>query len=224
VEYPTWLYVVAWVSLTTGFVSALYIAALVNRRPQKMGVMNIVWPVSGLYLGPIAVALFHIYQRRMQQKQPQEENAPDDFQTSVAVLHCGSGCTIGDVTGEFAVFALAAAVFGSALYAEFAADFVLAFALGIAFQYFSIVPMRNLKPVQGVKQAVRADFLSITSFEVGMFAWMAFSYFVVFDSPHVEASSPLHWFSMQIAMVLGFATAFPANAFLIKRGWKEKMG
>jgi hypothetical protein len=28
---------------------------------------------------------------------------------------------------------------------------------------------------------------------------------------------------MQVGMILGFVTAYPANRWLVKRGWKEKM-
>jgi hypothetical protein len=31
------------------------------------------------------------------------------------------------------------------------------------------------------------------------------------------------WFTMQIAMIAGFFTALPVNAWLIRKGWKEKM-
>jgi hypothetical protein len=31
------------------------------------------------------------------------------------------------------------------------------------------------------------------------------------------------WFMMQIAMIAGTFTALPANAWLIRKGWKEKM-
>jgi hypothetical protein len=31
------------------------------------------------------------------------------------------------------------------------------------------------------------------------------------------------WFMMQIAMIAGFLTSLPANAWLILKGWKDKM-
>lgn len=40
---------------------------------------------------------------------------------------------------------------------------------------------------------------------------------------HVEANSPVFWFLMQVGMVIGFATAWPANVWLIRRGIKEAM-
>jgi Domain of unknown function (DUF4396) len=102
-------------------------------------------------------------------------------------------------------------------------DFLLAYILGIAFQYFTIVPMRGLAFAAGLKAAARADTISILLFEIGMFGWMALTHFVFFPSPHLGPSQPLFWFMMQIAMIVGVLTAYPANAWLIRKGWKEEM-
>jgi Domain of unknown function (DUF4396) len=112
-----------------------------------------------------------------------------------------------------------AGMFGSRLII----DFVLAYAFGIVFQYLTIVPMRNLSFGKGVKAAIKADTISISMFELGMFGWMALVYFVLFPSPHLHPSGAVFWFMMQIAMMVGWAIAYPANVWLIKKGWKEKM-
>jgi hypothetical protein len=64
-----------------------------------------------------------------------------------------------------------------------------------------------------------ADTFSILAFEVGLFGWMALSYFVLFP-PHLTPTSPVYWL---IGMVLGFATSCPANWLLVKRGLRERM-
>jgi hypothetical protein len=62
---------------------------------------------------------------------------------AIEVSHCGSGCTLGDLIAEWAIFALALTVAGRALFAEYIGDYVLALAFGIVFQYFAIAPMRD---------------------------------------------------------------------------------
>ncbi len=62
---------------------------------------------------------------------------------------------------------------GSELAGKFLLAFVLAYVLGIAFQYFSIVPMRGLGLRDGLLASVKANTLSLLAYEVGMFAWMA---------------------------------------------------
>merc|ERR1712227_1071718 len=62
---------------------------------------------------------------------------------TVGVCHCGAGCVLGDIVGEWLVYGTNAA-FGSPprlLWAEMLVDFGFAFLFGIVFQYFSIAPM-----------------------------------------------------------------------------------
>jgi hypothetical protein len=111
---------------------------------------------------------------------------PTVTQTAVSDSHCGAGCTLGDIIAEFSLFALGWTLLGKTPYAEYAGDLLLAWLLGIAFQYFTIKPMRKLSPGRGLIAAVKADTLSILSFEVGLFAWMALTFFVFFPHSHLE--------------------------------------
>jgi hypothetical protein len=152
-----------------------------------------------------------------------ERRNPTWQQTAVATSHCGAGCTLGDIIAEFSLFALGATLLGSLLYASFAADLFLAWLLGIAFQYFTIKPMRNLTPAQALIAALKADTLSILAFEVGLFGWMALTYFVFFPDPHLNPTQPLYWFMMQIGIVIGYFTSYPMNSLLVRWGLKEAM-
>ena len=105
-------------------------------------------------------------------------------------------------------------------------DFLFAYTFGIVFQYFSIKPMRDLSPGAAIWAAIKADTLSLTSWQVGMYGFMAFADFYLFQ--HVlgvamSTDTPEFWFMMQIAMLCGFATAYPMNWLLIRTGVKEKM-
>jgi hypothetical protein len=84
--------------------------------------------------------------------------------------------------------------------------------------------MRGLGVRDGLAAAAKADILSLTAFEVGLFGWMAFQALVIFPAPHhIHPDSPVYWFGMQIGMCLGFLTAYPVNVWLIRRGVKEAM-
>lgn len=41
---------------------------------------------------------------------------------AVGVTHCGTGCVLGDIIAEFALFGLAAGIAGQALFAEYVGD------------------------------------------------------------------------------------------------------
>jgi hypothetical protein len=192
-----------------------------------MWIMEIVWPVTALYFGPLAVlAYLHWGRPHSKRWQADHGDTPERaFWTVVAVgvSHCGGGCTLGDILGGVLVLVLALQIAGLALLAEYAVDFAFAFTLGIAFQYFAIVPMRGLGFRKGIVTSLKADTLSLTTFEIGMFGWMALVQLVFFTDPHLTADHASYWFMMQIGMVLGFLTAYPVNWWLIRRGIKEAM-
>jgi len=56
----TWLITVAWFYLGVCFVCAAVITydIFFNRRRQPMGVMDAVYPITALYLGPFALVLY----------------------------------------------------------------------------------------------------------------------------------------------------------------------
>jgi hypothetical protein len=61
------------------------------------------------------------------------------------------------------------------MFAVWILDFVLAFVFGIAFQYFTIKPMRNLSVRDGLVEALKADTLTVTGWQIGMYGLMAFA-------------------------------------------------
>ena len=227
-------------SIVLALFCAIGIAANELRRPQRMGVMNVVWPVTALYFSVFAVWAYLRFGRarpRSEQQQPmqtadmqrgdhgQQEADPDWTQVAKGTSHCGAGCMISDVGVEFGIAASGITLFGSMLWAEYAIDFAAAWALGIVFQYFAIRPMRqDLSAAAAILTAIKADTLSILCFQVGMYAWMALTYFVLFPAPrHLIPFQPEYWLMMQIAMLLGFLTSYPVNRFLIRKGLKEAM-
>ena len=105
------------------------------------------------------------------------DDRPMPEAVAVGTSHCGAACTLGDLVGEFALVAFpgSAAVFGLGwlfddhIFAAWVLDFVLAYLFGIAFQYFSIAPMRDLSVGQGIWAAVKADTFSITARQIGIY-------------------------------------------------------
>jgi Domain of unknown function (DUF4396) len=235
--YPEWLHILALAYIALCALVAIWIAFDSLRHPQRMWVMQLVWPITAMYFGPIAVWLY-VRTKPMstwEGQQPDEETKQrmKDMeatreQVSVSVFHCGAGCTLGDVLGEWCLFAiggsLATFVAGSEFGTKLVVDFLLAYVFGIFFQYFTIVPMRGLSFGKGVLAAMRADTISILAFEVGMFAWMALTRFIFFPEPRrIYPNVAVFWFMMQIAMIIGWMTSYPANVWLLRKGWKEKM-
>lgn len=242
---PTWLHLLAWLSVLLGIACATYLAYDIRKHPQHMRIMNYVWPICALF-GHVVIVPFYLKYGRLaaheiahpamqnDETPPHMARTPFPLKVAKGALHCGSGCTLGDIIAESLAFLIPSiaiwfgwqTLFGEKIYAVWAFDYLLAFLFGIAFQYLTIKPMRGLSPGQGLIQATKADFLSLTAWQVGMYGFMAFAHFYLFA---VVLGQKLHvntvefWFMMQIAMLLGFMTSYPVNWWLIKRGIKEAM-
>lgn len=213
--------VLAWLAIVVGVGSAAYVAIDVWLRGNRlqMPIMEVVWPVTALYLGPLAVLWYGRWRVRRGEEHP-DRSMP--VATALAVSHCGAGCTIGDILGSWLVFLTGLTIAGLALWPELGIDFLFAFGLGIVFQYLTIAPMRGLSPRDGLVAALKADTLSLIAFEVGLFAWMIATQLVLFPE-HLHPDEATFWFMMQIGMALGFLTAYPVNWWLVRNGIKERM-
>jgi hypothetical protein len=222
---------------------------LVLGHRQQMPVMNLVHPITALYWGPVWLWAYFTRGRKASRKLAHRralqllEEAPDaaaakrrgeeleergkstdaddlrPWHVGNAVSHCGAGCTLGDIAGEWLVLTLGITWFGTwsghTLPEELLLDFLFAWAFGIAFQYAT--------GAGSILAAIRVDTASIVAFQVGLFGWMAIVMLVIWPHHGIKIDSPDYWFQMQIGMILGYFTAWPVNRWLVSRGIKEKM-
>jgi hypothetical protein len=242
---PDWLHWLSILSLLLGVTCCVVIAVDEYANPQHMWIMNLVWPVIALF-GSFAALWGYFRYGRLAARSAVEpamergETPPSKAQTPFAAMvakaasHCGSGCTLGDILAEWLAFFVPAVavwfgwktLFADRMFAVWGLDFVFAFVIGVAFQYFTIKPMRGLSVREGLVQAIKADVLSLTAWQVGMYGFMAVAQFAIFRGllgTPLEVATPEFWFMMQIAMWFGFATSYPVNWWLIRAGIKEEM-
>jgi len=179
--FPGWLHWLSIAALLLGGSCALVVAVDITRHPQKMAVMNVVWPVTALFGTVLTLWSYFHYGRDSTEEAMQEAKAEKGAMPAKALpfpvivgkgaLHCGAGCMIGDVIAEWLAFAAPVVavwlgwqtLFQEKIFAVWVLDFILAFAIGIVFQYFAIVPMRNLSPGKGIVAALKADTLSLAA-------------------------------------------------------------
>jgi hypothetical protein len=227
---PHWFELVAWAALALGFASALAIAAdifLLGNR-QHLAIMNLVFPLTALYMGPLALKLYLPHRRRkshVQMAAMMEREARDSWrQAALSDTHCGAGCALGDIGGEWLVWATAWMIGSTAeLGPEYILDLPLAWIFGILFQYFAIAPLRGqVGRLDPLRDAITSDTLSVLSFEVGLFGWMALAHYVIWQPP-LPTDTSSWWVMMQIGMNLGFLTSWPVNRWLLRKGVKEPM-
>jgi len=199
--------------------SALFAAAdiyLLGRR-HPMAIMDVVWPLTLLYWGPLGLIPYFAFGRGGDKRHGEPPMWRAAFN---GATHCGAGCALGDFLGDWIAFATGFALLGSRLGGKFLLAFALAYLIGVAFQYFAVAPMRGLGLRDGLVAAIKIDTLSLLAYEVGMFAVMGLG---AWAYPGLEPTRWSYWLLMQVAMLAGFATTYPVNWALIARGVKEKM-
>lgn len=142
----------------------------------------------------------------------------------ISDTHCGAGCTLGDVMAEWVIVLTGIVlVSGVIIWTRYILDFIFAYGLGIVFQYFPIKQMeKSMSRGNALVHALKADTISLMSFEIGLFGWMAFVTFEIFGRV-LHPMEPVFWFMMQIGMIIGFWTSHLPNWWLVKKGVKKGM-
>ena len=97
---------ISWIFIALGIATALAIALDVRKRPQHMTVMNIPWPITGLYFPVVGWLIYAVMGRpdgmsadsqaghRGHRHEHHHATKPKWQSVFVSVTHCGGGCTL----------------------------------------------------------------------------------------------------------------------------------
>ena len=234
----------------SGIGIAVHIAIDLTHRPQSMKIMNAVWILTALWGSYLALWAYNKFGRSVPMKVEDDgmkmdmsgmkDNMAMDMampgemsmkgmqrpywqSVALSALHCGAGCTLADIIGEWFTNYVPVTVAGSQLFGNWVLDFILALMIGVYFQFYAIREMEKKSVGNALARAFKADFFSLLSWQVGMYGWMAIVYFVLFINEPLPKDTWIFWFMMQLAMLFGFFCAYPMNALLIKLGIKKGM-
>ncbi|MEU5563441.1 DUF4396 domain-containing protein [Micromonospora musae] len=155
----------SWIALGLGLVSSVLIVVDIRvigyRQPIKT--MEFVWAVTGLYLGPAAIAGYRRWARPQARRWQQRHGAPPKKPRQIAILtglcHCGAHCVLGVILGEVFVFATGISLLGSTLWAEYISDYVGAVAVGVTFRYLTSVRRGGRRMWDALVTVGKADLL-----------------------------------------------------------------
>lgn len=171
-EIPGWLYAASIVALgIAGACAVVIVFDILIGHKQHMWIMNLVWPITALWAGPIALWAYFKFgrlstHRAMRAAMERAEEPPakeNPFSASVGLgtTHCGAGCYLGDIVAEWFVFFFPLSFLGQKVFGAWILDYALAFLFGIGFQYFTIKPMKKLSAGKGFVAALKADTISL---------------------------------------------------------------
>ena len=82
---------------------------------------------------------------------------------ALSALHCGAGCTLADIIGEWFTNYVPVTVAGSQLFGNWVLDFILALMIGVYFQFYAIREMEKISVGNALARAFQADFFSLLS-------------------------------------------------------------
>ncbi|WP_303014035.1 DUF4396 domain-containing protein [uncultured Bacteroides sp.] len=227
----------------SGIGIAAHIALDLARRPQPMKIMNAVWILTALWgsyfalwaynklgksepvkAGEVGMGMDMPSMKGMETDMTMKKMKTPRWQSVIlSALHCGAGCTLADIVGEWFTNYIPVTVAGSQLIGNWVLDFILALIIGIYFQFYAIREMEKISFGGALGHAFKADFFSLLSWQAGMYSWMIIVHFVLFAGVPLPKNTWIFWFMMQIAMLFGFFFAYPVNVILIKLGIKKGM-
>ncbi|WP_395665640.1 DUF4396 domain-containing protein [Methylocella sp.] len=221
--FPSWLVILAIISLLLAILCVAFIVIDETRRPQRRWVMNLVWPLTTLFGGPLWLAFYARWGRAGAPPAP----AREPVARGLRVNCCGVGVVLGNFAGETLalVFPQIAPAFGfgtlfkEPIFAVWAFDLVLALAFGLAIQ-------AKATPRRTISEIVRSDAILIVVWQLTVFAAMGGAQFFWLRPAFGGLTGPgdfVFWFVLQIAMLCGFAAAFFVGGLFSPSNEDEKM-
>ena len=224
---------IAWLSLTAAVLSAGIITVdLLRGHPQHMWIMDVVWPVTALWAGPVTRFMYFRYGRagarpavlaaKARHEKPPGAQQPFGILAVRGSFHCGAGCALGDMLAETLAFRPPTHVVRSRDVRCMAVRFRNRVRLGHRFSVFHHQANARSVARRRSEAGARGGHAFPGRLQVGMYGWMAIATFALF-ARKLPQNSPTFWFMMQVAMCFGFATSYPVNRWLLRRGIKERM-
>lgn len=214
---PGWLTPVAWTYILLALLSAAFIAAdiyLAHRRHDSVAT-ELVWITSALYLGPFAIPLYLSQGRTDASGTPVESAAKSAAEATVGVLPGGGASAVAHLIGVPLVVAVGWTIAGVAMWPMIIVIAVLAVALLAVYERIASHGSRTGHARRlSVGAAIIAAVITVAAFDIGMIGWMLLLHFNGTMPPVTEST---FWFLMQIGVIVGLLTGYPAVKWLLGR-------
>jgi len=213
---PDWLTPVAWIYISISLLSAVLIAAdiyLLRRRPGGV-VTELVWITSALYLGPFAGPLY-VRRGRPSPSTASVRGAAGSDEVAVAVLPGGGASAVAHLIGVPLVAAAGWTIAGMAMWPMIIVIAVLAIVMLAAYERVAVHGAHTRRTGGlSVGAAIVAAVITVAAFDIGMVGWMLFLNSRDAMPPITDGT---FWFLMQVGVIVGLVTGYPAVKWLLRR-------
>ena len=207
---------VVWFVLTA--FSTAYVAWDAFTRNPEMTVMKWGWVLVTLYTGAVGAALYVLSCKEPGPGQHEAFIKPLWKQTLGSTIHC----LAGDATGIIFAAAITMAL-GLPMWVDIIAEYVFGFAFGLLiFQALFMRQMLGGSYLRAIQRSFMPEWLSMNAVMAGMIPVMVL--LMSRDMLAMEPTSLRFWGVMSLATLVGFATAYPVNWWLVATGLKHGMG
>lgn len=213
---PDWLTPVAWTYISVSLLSAVFIAADIYLLRRRRGgvVTELVWITSALYLGPFAVPLY-LRRGHPDPSGGRVRGTPGSDQMVAGVLPGGGASAVAHLIAVPLVAAAGWTIAGMAMWPMIIVIAVLAMVMLAAYERVAIHgahTRRTRGPSVGA--AIVAAVVTVAAFDIGMVGWMLF---LNSRDAMPPVSDGTFWFLMQVGVIVGLLTGYPAVKWLLRR-------
>ena len=219
---PGWLSPVAWTYITLAFVATSIIAAdiYLGRRRHNSLASELVWVTSGLYLGPLAIPMYLARGRTVSAATTRitvADAATKHSDAAVGVLPGGGASAVAHLIAVPFVAAIGWTIAGLAMWPMIIIIAILATVMLAIYESYA-ARTTDVETGRGRGLSLGAAFfgalITVAAFDVGMVGWMLLLHF---NNAMPPASDGNFWFLMQLGVLIGLATGYPAVKWLLSR-------
>jgi hypothetical protein len=213
---PDWLTPVAWTYIALSLLSVAFIAAdiYLGRRRQDRVATELVWITSALYLGAFAIPVYLSRGRTHASSTAVDGTARRTNETAIAVLPGGGASAVAHLIAVPLVVAVGWTIAGLAMW-----PMIIIIAILVTVMLAVYGRIVSGSPTGGTRglsigAAVVAALITVAAFDIGMVGWMLLLHFNDAMPPVTEST---FWFLMQIGVIVGLLTGYPAVKWLLRR-------
>jgi len=213
---PDWLTPVAWTYIALSLLSVAFLAAdiYLGRRRHDRVATELVWITSALYLGPFAIPVYLSRGRTHASSTAVDGTARQTNETAIAVLPGGGASAVAHLIAVPLVVAVGWTIAGLAMWPMIIIIAILVTVMLAV--YGRIASGSSTGGTRGLSigAAIVAALITVAAFDIGMVGWMLLLHFNNAMPPVTEST---FWFLMQIGVILGLLTGYPAVKWLLRR-------
>ena len=214
IALPYDYFLIAWFVLAIA--STAYVAVDQFGGNPEPTVMKWGFILVTLYMGPLGLLLYVLADKEPHPGEHERFTSPLWKQGAGSTIHC----VAGDATGII-VAAVVTASLGLPMWIDLIVEYLAGFSFGLfIFQSLFMQKMMGGTYWQNVRKSFMPEFISMNAMMAGMAPTMS----LLMMGRDMRAMDPLElvfWGVMSFGVIVGFATAYPFNVWMVKRKIKH---